>query len=234
MRVAGAPKGFIMHDISLDTIQVTYKSTRNAYTASQYLDEIRQHSLIACDFEVAVKFTSAERQAMQDELDTNPSKMRRIQLEAALAATALDHPSYCTLTHCSIAISDHEAYVFILDNKSITNLILQFLVTTPIKQIWHNASFDFRYIYYFTGKFPLDYEDSQIFAKTLVNHVDTYKANTGLKELAGSAYGAWALAPDSFTLDHMYDSNMWFYAATDACATYWVYNGLLTYCKDTI
>ena len=221
-----------MVDDTLSTMQVSYKSTRNAYTASKFLDEIRQYPIIACDFEVAVKFTPAELQSMRDELATDPPKLRRIQLEAALAATALDHPSYCTLTHCSIAISDHEAYVFILDNRSITNLILQFLVTTTQKQVWHNASFDFKHVYYHTSKFPLDYEDSQIFAKTLVNHVDTYKANTGLKELAGSAYGAWGISSDNFSLDAMYDEHVLRYSATDACATMWVWNGLLNYCKD--
>ena len=123
----------------LDTIQVNYQYTRNAFMASKLLNEIQQHDLIACDFEVAIKYTEVELQAFKDELATNPSKLRRIELESKLAATALDHASHCRITHCSIATNDHTAYVFIIDNQKLLNLVLNFLVTTTIKQVWHNA-----------------------------------------------------------------------------------------------
>lgn len=217
---------------ALDTIKVTYKSTRNAYQASLYLAEIRNHSTFAADFEAAVKFTQQDILDMQSELDSPISKRRRIELEAALSATALSHPAYVQLTHCSIAISDHEAYIFILDNQSITNLILNFLVTTPIKQIWHNASFDFKHIYYHTNKMPINYEDTQIFAKTLVNHVEPNKASTGLKDLAGKWYGSWAISSDNFDLSNMYDEHVLHYAAIDSCACYKLWTELQNYCKE--
>ena len=123
----------------LDTIQVNYKHTRNAFIASKFLAEIQQHELIACDFEVAIKYSPAELQAFRDELATDPPKLRRIELESKLAATALDHASHCTITHCSIAINDHTAYVFVIDNTKLLDLVLNFLVTTTQKQVWHNA-----------------------------------------------------------------------------------------------
>ena len=43
-----------MVDDTLSTIQVSYKSTRNAFTASKYLNEIRQYPIFTADFEVAV------------------------------------------------------------------------------------------------------------------------------------------------------------------------------------
>jgi hypothetical protein len=210
-------------------VQVTYKSTSSVYKANQLLAEITKYPIIACDFETATKYTPEERAAMQAELDSSPTKRRRIQLESTLAATALDHPSHCTLTHCSIAISDHEAYVFILDNKRITDRILYFLTTTTQKQIWHNLSYDGRLIRYFTGKFPIDYEDTQIFAKTILNHTDNQQSLTGLKQLAGARYGSWALSVDNFELSHMYDDTMLLYSATDSCATYYVWESLNTY-----
>jgi hypothetical protein len=216
----------------LNTIKVTYKSTRTAFQALQYLAEIKQFDTFAADFEVALKFTPSELDSMRAELDTDPPKRRRIQLEAALAANALSHPSYCTLTHCSIAVSDTQAYVFILDNRQITNLILNFLVTTPIKQVWHNASFDFRHIIYHTNTLPLDYEDTQIFAKTLVNHVEPSKAGTSLKDLCAKWYGSWAISSDNFDLSNMYDEHVLHYAAIDACATFKLWTELNSYCKE--
>ena len=214
-------------------IPVTYRSTSNVYDANQFLREIAQYPVIAWDFEVAVKYTPDQLQSFRDELALDPSKKRRIQLESYLNATALGHPSHCTITHCSIAISESDAFVFILDNPRITSRVLNFLVTTQQRQILHNASYDFRHLHYHTGRMPILYEDTQIFAKTILNHVENHKANTGLKELAGHKYGAWALSSDNFTLDHMYDEKMLRYAATDSCATFWLYHSILRHIEAT-
>ena len=123
----------------IQPITVTYQHTSTAYTANQFLAAISSYPLIACDFEVAVKYTPSDRAAMQAALDSDPPFLEQVRLRSCLAATALDHPSHCQLTHLSIAVSDSEAYVFILDNKRITDRVLSWLVTTPVKQIWHNA-----------------------------------------------------------------------------------------------
>jgi hypothetical protein len=211
-------------------IKVSYKSTNSAYKANQFLQEIAQHDLFAADFEAAVRYTKSELESFRKALeDDSLSKRQRAYYESRLSATALGHPFHVTLTHCSIAINDHEGYVFILDNPKITARILQFLITTPIKQLWHNASFDFKHIFYRTGKMPLNYEDTQIYAKTILNHVEVHKAGTGLKQLAGKWYGAWGISEDLFTLDQMYDEKMLLYAATDACATFKLYNSINDY-----
>jgi len=88
------------------------------------------------------------------------------------------------------------------------------------------ASFDFKHIHYYTGRMPLNYEDTQIRAKCLINHVDTWKANTGLKQLAGHIYGDWGISSDNFTIDQMHEDHVIKYACIDACATYWLYNAI--------
>ena len=212
-------------------ITVNYQSTSSAYVANQWLRTLPD--LIACDTEAAIKFTPEQLTAMQAELDTNPPLRRAIELRAALAATALSHPYYVDLTHVQIAWSESDAYVFILDNKRITNLVLNFLVSTSRTQIWHNATFDFKHIYYHTGKFPPNYEDSSILAKCILNHVDVDQATVGLKELAGKMYGSWSISPDNFSKAQMYDPTIALYAATDACATYWLYHSIRDYCEST-
>ena len=213
-------------------IKVSYKSTSNPYQANKFLQEIKQHNIMACDFEVATKYLPAELGSLQQELDNNPAKRRSIEIQSILKATALDHPSHTQLTHCSIATNDHEGYVFILDNKRITDLVLTFLTTTTIRQVWHNASYDFRQIRYRTKKFPLLYEDTQILAKTILNHADVTQALSGLKHLVGHRYGAWGISADQFTLEQMYDPTMLLYAATDACACYYLWDSIQQYIKD--
>ena len=109
------------------------------------------------------------------------------------------------------------------------NRILHWLTNTTVSQIWHNASYDFRQIYYRTGKFPLNYEDTQLLAKGILNHVETFKAKTGLKELAGQWYGAWGISSDNFTIAQMFEEHVLLYAATDACATFKLWNSINSY-----
>ena len=214
----------------LQPIKVTYTSTNDIYDANQMLATLSAHPIIACDFEVATKYTPAELATFQATLnDPTSSKASRIRAKSCLTATALDHVSHTTLTHCSIAWSESEAFVFILDNPRITKRILNFLTTSTITQIWHNASFDFRHIYYYTQRFPVNYEDSQLLAKSILNHADNEQSRVGLKELAGKWYGSWAVSPDNFSLEHIHDEEVHLYAATDACATYKLYHSIRDY-----
>lgn len=212
------------------TTKVNYKSTNNAFVAKQWLADLPD--LFAADFEVANRYTADDRIQLQHIVDTSPNKRERTTAKSKLDSDQLGHPSHNELTHLSVAWSESEAFVLILDNRSITNLALNFLVRTTNKQVWHNLSYDGKYIQYLTGKFPINYEDTQILAKTLINHVDVHKATTGLKQLAGHRYGAWGISSDNFTKQQMYDDNVLLYAATDACATYWLWTEMQTTLKE--
>lgn len=214
-----------------ETIKVNYQYTSSAYIANQWLRTLPD--LIACDFEAALRYTPEELEAFTNELETSPPKSRAIALKAALDADALSHPYHVQLTHFQVAWSPGEAYVFILDNKRIHDLVLNFLITTNRKQIWHNASFDFKHIIYNTESIPQDFEDTAILAKSILNHVDIWKANVSLKELAGKWYGNWAISPDVFDVKHMYDEDVLLYSATDACATYKLWESINEYIQST-
>jgi hypothetical protein len=78
---------------------------------------------------------------------------------------------------------------------------------------------------YYADKNAINIEDTQILAKTLVNHVEVFKAKTGLKDLMGAWYGDWGISADNFTIEQQYEEHVLKYAAIDACATYklWFY-----------
>ena len=214
--------------INNSIIKVQYKSTRDPTKAKELLESLVQYPYIGLDFETASKYSVQEVELMQEELKKEDLDFfLRKELEAKIKVDGLSHPSQTVITHLNIAWSNNEAYVLLVDTDEMLELIMDFLVNSEIKQIWHNASFDFKHIYYHTGKMPKDYEDTQIYSKTILNHCENYKSKTGLKLLAGAAYGDWALSADSFTKDRMYDEVVIKYAATDACATVWVYERLL-------
>lgn len=216
-----------------NTIQVTYKSTNNIVESKQFLSEISKYSIFGADFETASAYSEEDLQLCKDVLDDKSySKNDHIEAQAILNSNALSHPHHTVLTHCSIGVSESSSYVFILDSDEITQLVLNFLVTTEKTQVWHNATFDFRHIYYYTHKLPLVYEDTQQLAKILVNHVNIKKALTGLKTLAGHWYGNWGISTGLFTVDQMYDSKMLLYAAIDSCATLKLWQDLQKQCDE--
>ena len=202
------------------TIEVNHRSTSNPYVALQWLRSLP--NIAAFDFEAAVRYTPEELERYQQLHDYHCiSPTYKIHLNSKLKATALSHPAHVAPTHLSVATSESEAFVIILDTPRITQIVMNWLVSTPITQIWHNASYDFKLIHYYTaGKLPKNYEDTAILAKSILNHVEVQKASVKLKELMGYKYGAWAVAADYFDLSQMYNPDLIYYAATDAAATF--------------
>ena len=206
------------------SIEVDYKSTNDPIVAKEWLSGLPE--LFSADFETAVRYSNEViKEAKEKMVDESLSKKERIAYQAIAKSSALGHPSHCTITHCSIAYSEKNAYVFIIDDQPIADVVLDFLVSTDRTQVWHNYAYDGRFLRYYTYKDAKNVEDTQIFAKTLVNHVEVFKAKTGLKDLAGHWYGDWGISADNFTVQQQYDENVLKYAAIDACATYklWTY-----------
>lgn len=207
-------------------IQVNYEYTNNLYKAKKWLQGLP--NLFAADFEVASKFTAKEKEHIKYKLDNYHLKdeSKRILLQQ-LTSDGLSHPSLTVITHLSIGWSDRDSYVIVCDNPAIRNLVYRFLVTTPKQQLWHNAVFDFKHIFYHTGVLPSNYIDTQLLAKSILNDADSFKDRTSLKELMGYAYGDWAISKEDFTLEEMWSESMIKYTATDSPATYKLYYDIL-------
>ena len=207
-------------------IQVNYEYTNNLYKAKKWLQGLPD--LFAADFEVASKFTAKEKEHIKYKLDNYRLKdeSERILLQQ-LTSNGLSHPSLTVITHLSVGWSDKDSYVIVCDSPAIRNLVYQFLITTPKQQLWHNAVFDFKHIFYHTGVLPSNYIDTQLLAKSILNDADSFKDRTSLKELMGYAYGDWAISKEDFTLEEMWSESMIKYAATDSPATYKLYQDIL-------
>lgn len=212
-------------------INVNYESTNDPVTAQQWIDSLP--NLFAADFEAAIRYTDEEvTEAKVKMLDTSLPKKERIAYQVIANATALGHPYHCTITHCSIAYTDQDAYVFIIDNQDIADVVLNFLITTEKTQIWHNYGYDGKLIAYYADGCAKNIEDTQILAKTLLNHVEVFKAKTGLKHLMGEVYGDWAISVDNFSVSQQYEEKVLKYAAIDACATFKLWDYLNEFVRE--
>lgn len=219
----------------LNTIKINYSYTNNTYKTYQYLDNLPD--LFAADFEIASNYTKEDKELTKIRLDFIDNKLttknfpnikkRQIQLNQRLCTDGLSHPSLTSITHLSIATDESNAFVIVCDNNNIRKLVLNFLVSTNKTQIWHKSIFDFKHIYYHTGKYPKRFIDTQLMAKSLLNDANSFKGLVGLKQLMSYAYGDWAISKDSFVLEEMWKENTIKYAAIDACATYKLYKDIL-------
>lgn len=200
------------------TITVQYEWTDRLDKTKQWLGILPDY--YACDFEVSSKYSNEQKEELKAKLEQTTDLFEQKTINNKINSTGLSHPLYCHITHFSFAYSISKAKVIVFKDKEVLKEVLLFLVNSPLTQIWHNASFDFKHIYFHTSSFPKNYEDTQLLTKCLKNNTNNSKALVGLKELMGNQYGSWGISADYFTKKEMYNEDVIKYAATDACATY--------------
>jgi len=109
-------------------------------------------------------------------------------------------PHFNHLTMVTIGWNLAKSIVIVFKDKQITDYVLNWLVTTNCRQVYHNSLFDVSHIYHHTGKLPKNIEDTQLLAAVYKNHVNPDKRKSGLKELAKYPYLNWASDKTSFEL----------------------------------
>lgn len=198
-------------------IKVEFEYTNNLYKTKKQLEKLPD--LIACDFEIASRFTAKEKLFIKTKLEEYnlDNETRRILLQQ-YTSNGLSHPSLTVITHFSVAWSDHESYVVVCDTPYIRQFILNFLISTDRTQIWHNAPFDFKHIFFNTNNIPKRFIDTLLKAKCILNDANPFRDKVNLKDLMGYAYGPWAIAKEEFTIEEMWTEEMLRYTATDSCA----------------
>ncbi len=120
-------------------------------------------------------------------------------------AKDLTLPQFNELTMLSIGWNLLKSTVIVFKDQAIRDYVLNWLVTTEVRQVWHNSLFDLKFVKYYTGKLPKNIEDSQLLAAIYNNNVDSMKRKSGLKALSGTLYQDWAKDKSSFDL---YDTSM--------------------------
>lgn len=154
------------------------------FIASQYIEP----SVTFCDqLDVAKQWLA--------HYDTNFSTVA-VDFEAI----NLTLPHFNKLTMLSIGWNLLKSTVIVFATDEIRDYVLNWLVTTKVKQVWHNSVFDLKFVKHYTGKLPWDIEDSQLLAAVYNNNVDEQKRKSGLKQISGILYKDWANDKSSFDL----------------------------------
>ena len=208
-----------------DFIQVDYEVYSTVYSALQRLQSIPH--MVSLDFETQSIYSTAEK-AEAKELLKHPDIDRPTEKLCKMVANSsgLSYPGITRITHMIIGLSSSHSIIIIISTPQMEQTMLNWIVTTDHRFLIHNAGFDVKQIYIKTGHFPKHYDDTQLLAKTFINHVDIWKASVGLKELMGQYYDPrWAVSIDYDNTD-LKDSTFLRYCAIDGAATYLLWSQL--------
>ena len=159
---------------------------------------LKEHKMLSLDVECRTVYTKPERDEAKAYLKDAPtSDTYYKQARVVAASSGLSYPSIVKTTHFIFGVSKNKVYTVICKTPKMELFLWNLIANYSGTFLIHNSGFDMKICYQRTGKMPKNVEDTMLLAKCLVNHVNIWKAKTGLKELVGDYYPpSWSLYSD--------------------------------------
>lgn len=204
-------------------IVVKFKYYSTGYTINKVLLELENRNILSLDFETQPIYTLDERaeakelvKKYQDELSSKDLRLSKVVANCS----GLSHPSITKVTHVIFGLSNKESIVLIINNKEVEQLVMDWITNFKGKFIVHNSLFDLKIVHHRTEKFPIDFDDTQLIVRTLINHTKDWECRTGLKHLIGQDYDPkWTLI-ESYDIQDFKNKDFLRYCAIDGAATF--------------
>ena len=208
-------------------IEVNYKLYTTTYSALKALDKLPM--LISFDVEVQSIYSLDERAEAKELLKCCQTEMSGEDLRLTKLvgnSSGLSHPKITKVTHFIFGISKSESIIIICNSHKMENTICNWVADYKGKLIVHNVGYDLKIIHERTGRFPIDFEDTQLLAKCLINDTDDWKARVGLKHLMGSYFDPRWTEIESYDIQDYKNEAFLRYSAIDGAATYYLWEQL--------
>lgn len=204
----------------MSVIRVKFEVHANKWHIDKALYDLASYDLLSFDTETAGVYSKAERAEAEEYLkgENLPVNSRSLALQVA-ANSGLSFPSLVSVTHFVFGTSEDSSVILICSNPQLELHIWNWIAEYKGKQIVHNTLFDLKIMYHRIGRFPKDYEDSQLLAKCLTNNAEVYKSKVGLKDLMGSYYDPMWVLVDEYEPANLKDPKFLQYASIDGAAT---------------
>lgn len=209
-----------------DIIQVNYKVYTSSFSIRKNLPKLL-NSLTVASFDVETRsiYPKEIREEARNYLkNADPSDYWYKQARLVANSNGLSYPSIVKTTHFVIGESKELSHVFITDDEATELFIWKAVAECKTKLLVHNALFDLKIMHQRTGKLPVNFVDTALSVKCLINHVNIWKAKTGLKELMGGYYNPnWSLLADDYEPEDLKNKDFIEYVAIDGCACFYLY-----------
>ena len=201
-------------------IHVNYKLYNTDFTIQKALRKLDDLPMISYDCETQALYSIEEKVEAKDLLKGDLSYEDTKLCKLVARSSGLSNPRLIKATHFIFGISKSEAIICIANNRKTEEMIFNWLSKFKGKVLIHNSLFDLKIMYERVNRLPIDYEDTQLLAKSLINNVDTWQAKTGLKELMSSYYDPkWELI-DTYDIVNYKDEAFLRYSSIDGAATF--------------
>jgi hypothetical protein len=214
------------------TIKVDFQVCGTVWHIQKILKELYDYPILSFDTETRGVYTKQERKVASQVLSGKISYDDHKLASVIANNSGLSYPSLSEVTHFVFGTSSDTSVVIIVYSPHVEMLVWNWLISYRGLLLIHNALFDLKLMYHRTQSYPQYYEDTQLMAKSLTNHCDSWKAKVGLKDLMGSYYSPeWTLI-DEYEPENLRDPRFLRYSAIDGAATYKLYEMLLEEFKD--
>jgi len=214
-------------------IDVNFKVYSNRWHVGKILAELSKREIMSFDTETKGVYSKADRKEAKDYLkgENLPVDQKSIALQVSFNS-GLSFPSLVSVTHFIFGLSENESVIIVCDNPQLEMFIWKWIAEYKGLLLIHNALFDLKIMYHRIGKFPQNYEDTQLLAKCLTNHVDVWKSKVGLKDLMGSYYApAWSLY-NEYEPESNKDPKFLIYCSIDGAATFKLWYDIKGFMED--
>jgi hypothetical protein len=206
-------------------IKVEYDVYASTYSIKNKLPKLlNSKSILGFDTETRSVYNKVTREEAKKYLKTaEPYDSLRKQALVVAESSGLSYPSIVRTTHFIFGETKDKSNVVVCDSEQKEMLVWKMVADYAGTFLVHNSLFDLKIMFQRLGKLPKNYIDTALLAKCIVNHVNIWKAKTGLKELVGSYYDPkWSLMND-YEPDDLKNKSFMKYAATDGCAVVLLY-----------
>lgn len=213
--------------ISMSIIKVSYKVVSTKWHIEKMLSELSHKEILSLDTETRGLYSKKERKEATEYLkrENIPVNQKRIALQIE-ANSGLSFPSLIAVTHFVFGLSEDESVILICTNPSLEIYIWNWIAEYNGLLLIHNTLYDLKIMYHRIRKLPKNYEDTQLLAKCLTNHVNVWKCKVGLKDLMGSYYDpSWSLL-DDYEPDNLKDPKFLQYGSIDGAAVIKLWNDI--------
>ena len=214
-------------------IKVTFEVHANRWHIAKALEKLAKHKVLSFDTETAGVYSKAERSEAKEYLKNKdiPLDMKIFALQVA-ENSGLSFPSLSSTTHFIFGTSESNSVILVCNNPMLEMYIWNWVAEYNGLLIIHNALFDIKTMYHRIGKFPKNYEDSQLLAKCLTNNVEVWNSKVGLKDLMGSYYDPmWVILTDEYEPANLKDKKFLRYCSIDGAATFKLWLDIQDYMK---
>ena len=207
-------------------IKVNYTVFSTTWHINKTLVNLTDIPIMAFDIETKGVYTKAQREEATKLLDADLSAEHHKLVASVASVSGLSFPSLVQTSHFVFGFSRDSSLILITSNAYEEMLVWNWLKNYQGKLLIHNTLFDLKVMYHRVGCFPNNYEDTQLLAKSLINHCDNWKAKVDLKTLMGSFYApSWTLFDEYEPYDPR-DLKFLEYASIDGAATFKLWEDL--------